>query len=154
MDDASDSQPSIYRTTILDVNDFCLRQVFKHLHVMDLCAAADVCTRFRGNIIAHFELSNHRNIEFDEFLDEVDETAEEKILKISKVLRNFGPFLTSIQLNGCFQTRAESRYQRRVCELLSSYCSGGALTDLQLYEFEFPDEIACIVGQYLELCGS
>lgn len=79
-------------TNVLDLNDHCIREVFNHLELTDLVYVADVCSRFRYNARAHFATSKHTKLYLEVY------GAKSKHLGISKTMRNFGAFATSISL--------------------------------------------------------
>lgn len=56
------SSLSPHATTILDLNDDCLIEVCRHMHLMDLCVFADVCGRFRSSAQAYFEIYRNRDL--------------------------------------------------------------------------------------------
>lgn len=49
-------------TTILTLNDDCFLEIFQYLDLIDLCAVADTCRRFRQNAKACFAYSKRENL--------------------------------------------------------------------------------------------
>lgn len=141
---SSDSCPLKSATTISHVNDDCLRAVFENLDVRSLCAVADVCVRFRQNAKLHFKNSEHCNWVDNVF---VYASVEEKLIQTSKFLRNFGEYIKTIATSGEYGRILEMQpmYQRSMCELLSLYCSGGALTGVKLFNYFISEEIALVL---------
>lgn len=135
--------PPINSTTIQEVNDYCLREVFSHLSVGDLAIVADVCTRFRQNAKAHLEFSKRDALKRYYFSIDSRECESQKLLRISRELRNFGPLFKSI--DGYV---SKSYLWRKAMELLKTYCSGTIL-NLTLCEFKISGEIAMMLRPVL-----
>lgn len=136
-------------TTILHLNDDCMIEVFKHLNLHDLCSVADVCFRFRQNAQAQFSYSEFKYLGFRNDFIHSSETAKQKLLGTSQVLRNFGAFARSIyNVNGyCFRN-CRSEYHIRTFELISGHCSA-SLIELHLVKCNITDAIAIIMRPVL-----
>lgn len=142
--DSSDSCSSRSVTTILDLNDDCLREVFKHLHVGSLCNVADVSIRFCQNAKESYKSSKHGH-SIDIQLE--SESFEKESIQALKILRNFGRYIKSIAITGKYGIISEkqSKFQRRTWELLGLHCIDGALIKLSIYDYVITDEIAFIL---------
>lgn len=131
-------------TTILNLNDNCLQEVFECLDTDDLAFVADVCARFRQNAVNTARLKVKR-LKLD----------EKSPVNHYKALRNFGASLDSVLVNGQCTQRSEAEYQKQIIELLSMYCVG-ALIQLELICFDITDELALImrplIGRLRSLC--
>lgn len=88
---ASSAATLMSETTIHDLIDDCLLEVFRHLDLVDLVVVADVCSRFRQLAQSHFARSSLKNsIEFCSY----------KCDKYNlKILRIFGGLITKIELD-------------------------------------------------------
>lgn len=121
-------------TTILDLNDDCLLEVFNHLEWLDLCAVANVCQRFRQNAQAY---SKGKILDLRNDIKGHGDTLDRVVFKTSKVLRHFGNFIVEFKEGGMLDSYSgaslESRkiYWRSIIELLARY-SSQALTILEL----------------------
>lgn len=94
-------------TTIAELNDDCLREVFEHLHARELHVIADVCTRFR-------EIAR-------EYVKFMDLNAEDIPLKrIPSILRNLGAGLVEISIGF---DEYPKEYHVQIIELLVRYCN-------------------------------
>lgn len=120
------SPPTIgSKTTILGLNDDCLREVFDHMHLQDLAAIANVCSRFRQNA-AESARSKFKKITLSENREKHDYT----------LLRYFGASVESVCVYG-----SQTEWYKRVMELLSRYCVGKSIK-LSIHRFDMTDEIA------------
>lgn len=140
-------------TTILDLNDDCLLQVYKNLDLLDLTAVADVCSHLRRTAKDYFQLSKFRDLNFL-LVDRCgDITVNQLISETSKVLRSFGAFITGFSGKNEWFTRRNSwlnidglneesiaKYWRECVRLLAKYC-GENLVELRLYRFEMTKEV-------------
>lgn len=106
------------------MNDDRLLEVLSHLDLPDLCAVADVCSRFRENANVTFVHStyNHFNLPYG-VEREWDGDSCNLLLLISQVLRLFGRYIDTI-VASCWVRKLPPNYQRRIIELLVQYCSG------------------------------
>lgn len=81
---------------ILDLNDDCLQEVFKNLSLLDLCAIADVCTRFRECAQDYSTRSPfkclHLSVKFDR-----KHGFRSSFLNYSRIMRNFGASIVSFR---------------------------------------------------------
>lgn len=85
-----ETSPSL--TTILDLNDDCLFQVFRHFNHLDLSAITDVCTRFRQTAITYFPHFNLRHIDFSDYIV-YDGKIKQRLFAVRRMNEKFGKFL-------------------------------------------------------------
>lgn len=89
-----------HETHILEMNDDCLREVFAHFDMLDLCAAKNSCSRFRDLAIEIVE-KRFRFGTFDEYLRlpskpaKCDDDFKEKAL----FAYNFGEYIRHIEIS-------------------------------------------------------
>lgn len=76
-------------TTIVDLNDDCLREICDYLNLTELCIFADVCSRFKQNAQAKFRSLKTKDVSKEVWIDMPD------IAKY-RMLRNFGASITSL----------------------------------------------------------
>lgn len=166
---SSKTTPSIAatkrRTSIVDMNDDCMFEVFKYLRLIDLCVVADVCQRFRQNAKRHFASVKvkkiYRNNYFRRSITFPNLPEGLKISKLkhdflieSRVVRNFGAFINLMKFTSPNKERVKAintirEYERRIVETLSMH-SVEALTELDLKGFDITDEIATTMRPLLE----
>lgn len=111
-------------TSILDLNDDCLREVFERFSLDDLCAVADTCSRFKGIAQESFKTLKQKKLEFRKGYPI---PYEQQLKQFSKVLRNFGAWIEEIHSSEIESLQCRNRF----LELVSLYCSE-KLTKLQL----------------------
>lgn len=136
---------STLSTSITDLNNDCLREVFEHLHLLDLCTVAAVCTHFKA--IAQFQFATSKNKRFSFrqvdrtptlFVNNVknDET-EARLKQISKVMHTFGAFIEAISVGDWFDKFPEI-YPNEIVDLLTRFCSE-KLSELEIWRLTFTD---------------
>lgn len=121
---ACSSKSKSKRSTILILNDDCLLEIFKYLRPIDLATVADVCARFRQNAQRHYANSKFTKIKLPMDLCRNDYRSERRLLKdrrimrkrTASILRNFGPFITSVNI------RRDMNLNECI-ELINRYCS-------------------------------
>lgn len=102
----------VVTTTILDLNDDCLREIFEHLDPYDLVAIVDVCRRFR-----HASTEDHFvRRKFGFFAFESHVLSPQKLKRLPNLLRHYSRFIKLIELKGL-----EGSHE--LIKLFSSYCS-------------------------------
>lgn len=123
-------------STLNDLDDKCVLEVFKHLCLTDLCSVADVSSRFRRNARTTFphcvgaaSFTFPLTFNMCEYNDSVDHAFSEKLSDLYKVLRLFGTSIETLDIQSNFNEEncdenLRSRYQRKAIELLIQYCSG------------------------------
>lgn len=87
-------------TTILALNDDCFLEVCQYLDLLDFCAVAEVCHRFRQNAKACFAHSKKKNLNVkNDIIKHKNHrySFNQVISKISKILRNFGGFISKFE---------------------------------------------------------
>lgn len=131
-----DASPNLERseTTILNVNDDCMREVIQYLDANDLAVVADVCIRFRQNAvkIAHLK---PKVLYLNDYTSVVDYSR----------FRNFGTTIKSVDVN-CY---GRANHQKRLIQSLSRYCIGESI-ELVLRSYEINEEMAFITRPLLE----
>lgn len=143
------TSPPTDATTILDLNDDCLFEVYKHLDLLNLTAVADVCSGLRRSARAYFELSKYRNLTFPLLIENERRrqiTVDLLIFEATKVLRNFGAFITGFDSMDWWyrppglNNQSYKTYRREFVELLAMNC-GKNLIDLKFYDFDLTNEL-------------
>lgn len=76
-------------TTLLDLNDDCLREICSYFDLSQLCGFADVCERFRGIAQSHFQSLKLMEITKNEW-------NELRIRDVFRLMRNFGKSIRSL----------------------------------------------------------
>lgn len=137
---------------ILILNDDCLQHTFQYLKLDDLCAVADVCSRFRENAQMHFSHSNLKDlykIRYCTCESNYDgESPDVVALRAARVLRNFGTFIKAIELVPHFYDEVPRQYHVRFAQLLNRYCPG-TLEYLMLRSFLINNEVALLLKPVL-----
>lgn len=153
-----DSSPSSTdATVILDMNDKCLVEVFRHLSLRDFCAVAEVCCRFEQNARTCFELSNKSDLILMEDVECDGDSDDEVIFKVSKILHRFGAFFTKFDGDDWRHThnpqhwmqKSTAESQLRIFELLIRYCSG-TLAELKIFGIQINNEMVPLMKPLLE----
>lgn len=117
-------------THILDLNDDCLRDVFKMLDLSSLCALANVCTRFRCIAQDTFKVSKFKRLELQKICCS-SLNRKKQIQVMACMLRHFGAFIEALDCSSL--DNLTMSYGYRIIELMSRYCNR-TLTEL---EFNF-----------------
>lgn len=152
----SPASTSSSKTVFSDLNDDCILEVFKHLDMVDWCSAADVSHRFRQNARRHFTLLDFKDDVLCIDADTIylwtktlikeryarailieNEPPNQKLLLVSKVLRNFEFLVRSVEifihmLRGPCPSEIQSTYEKHIFELISLHCTS-SLVELTLY---------------------
>lgn len=136
--------PFTSTTTIIDLNDDCLREVFESFAVVDLCALVDVCIRFKQLAQDCFRANFTRSDNWK--LNDVSQSQKFKLT--SKIMRNFGGSITQIRTGLVSQVQSARRtfshdksYQARLVDLIALQCSE-KLTEMDLDGDIITDELA------------
>lgn len=95
------------QNTIDRLNDDVLREIFVHLHDLDLFAVADVCSTFKRNAQAEFSSRyKHKRLKISvqdpSWIESTDNFFTENRIHpghLSSVLRNFGPLMNSFGMH-------------------------------------------------------
>lgn len=156
-----DGQPKIDSngTSIIDLNDDCLREIFKYFDQYELGAVADVCQIFRQNAQAEFNTKRFQYLDInirarDQYRYDYKKLAAKFVQQQhARHLRLFGATKASIRVrcdvtyqNDCSSNdernnKAITIFTTRVAELMGRYCSG-ATTKLLLYNIYITKDIA------------
>lgn len=130
-------------TTIIDLNDHVLYEVFRNLTRIDLAAVADVCSKFKWNAQAVFPLL-HNNRRFVAY--EINDPDHSR-----SILRNFGPVMNSLEVI-LFNGR-ERKCSQRIMKMIVQDC-GTALIDLRMRNITFTSDLVSILKPLLNRkCG-
>lgn len=115
---------------ILDLNDDCMREILEYLDLCELVAVADVCCYFRRIAQIHFSTTKYNHLE----IATVHKVSG--MSGVSKILRNFGAFIVSIDvqhMSDCFffnisnndmEVERMSRIETKIMKLIRQYCDG------------------------------
>lgn len=127
-------------TTIYDLNDYVLRDIFDHFDDIDLCKIADVCSTFRRNAQATFSV-HYKFVEYSfnsENNEEYDcDTKKIDLHHLHSILRNFGQSIYSL---GISLDDAVHNHSQKVMESIIQYC-GETLDELSLRNVRFTDDL-------------
>lgn len=141
---SSQSSPSTSNSasSILILNDDCLISLFKYLNLDDLCAVADVCSRFRRNAQTHFSYSKLKELYSISYCIC---RAADNVKRAENVLSIFGNFVKSIKLevlhHHCDIPRG---HHKRVAQMLRRHCCE-TLHELVVERYFINDEIALLI---------
>lgn len=119
----------VSETTILDLNDDCLRKVFNSFGRRSLIAAVDVSSRFR-QIAMLTARAKFKNLELHEDSPNCEYS----------MLRKFGAIIGSVRVNGRCTRKSQKMYQKRVMRLLAQHCVGERI-ELMLMNYDINDQI-------------
>lgn len=124
----SSSNSTGVSTTLTDLNDDCLLELFKYLGLSDLCAVADVCSRFRQNSTIAFVHSKHKRFNLPTSIHRDGDSREQILMKFSRMLHLFGDSMdvfVADEDNEVFKCncgkKLQSNYSRKFVELLIHY---------------------------------
>lgn len=123
-------------------DDDCLAHILKHLSLRDLCAAAEVCSKFKSSAIEAF---SHRFTELrilsDISVDGIFACSDGEILfdggdsmaLLQSLFRNFGSCLKSLHLNG---THMKNEQIQQNLQILGKFGLSGAISTLKIEGFQ------------------
>lgn len=88
-------------TSLLDLNDDCLFEVFHHLDLVDLASVGDVCSRLKATTQYYFELPTYRNMSFPCDMSTMEQrpSLKMRLLQMYRVMRNV---VSMIQSQECW----------------------------------------------------
>lgn len=114
-------------TTLSDLNDDCLLELFKYLDLSDLCAVADVCSRFRQNSTIAYVHSKYKRFHLPASIHRDGDSQQQILSKFSKVLHLFGrsmnAFVADIKIFKCnCGKKLRPNYSQNFFEMLIHYC--------------------------------
>lgn len=113
---------AIRKTSILDLNTDCLREVFENLNPLELGVVGDVSRSFREIARAHFKTSKLKNLDFTNVFAEPSDVNSigHGLTQISKVLRNFSGLIESISVKAIYFNYGYSeKFSDKLLALLS-----------------------------------
>lgn len=98
-------------TTILDLNDDCLREICESLVLLDLCVFADVCIRFKQIAQAHFITKKLGDVTREDWCSLRNHAR-------FSLLRNFGSSISSLTAVSSY------RIDELFVEMMVRFCAG------------------------------
>lgn len=119
-------------TIILDLNDHVLRETFEYLNDFELCTVADVFSTFRRNAQAVFSL-RYKQKRLTITVWYYFNMLSTYLRPAYFILRNFGPFINSLNLQ---LFGADAHQSRSFFEIFVQFC-GKTLNELQLCAITF-----------------
>lgn len=148
------SSQSTNVATILILNDDCLCEVFGYLDLMDLCAVADVCKRFKSNAGNSIRYSRKKYLSLTDDIGCESDSPCQFMTKVAKVFRRFGPIFKSVDGHKMCkkyeswneETKGLCRY--RTVELIAEYCSG-TLCGLAFSDIDLTGRLLCLMAPLL-----
>lgn len=117
------------------LDDDCLKQVFKHLPLPDLCNVADVCRRFRQNAKDLFK-SKHTNFNTNEMIKSSSMREKIDMNTAEKLFRNFGSTIESLSLDGW--KLGNERDKDTIFYLATKYCKSLSILSLDSIRMNIP----------------
>lgn len=114
-------------TFLADLNDDCLIELFKYLDLSDLCALADVSSRFRQNSKIAYVHSKHKRFSLPTSIHRDGDSREQILSKFSKVLHLFGGsmdvFVADTENFKCnCGKNLQINYSQKFVEMVIHYC--------------------------------
>lgn len=126
-------QPIDSTTTILDLNDDCLREVFDLINIDGLTVVADICARFRDIAVKAASLKINS-------LQLNDNSGKRTYAK----LRIFGSLMNTVNVEVIGRTSSTPEFENALVVLLSKYCTGNCI-ELNFKFFNITDGIALLM---------
>lgn len=130
-------------TTILDLNDHVLCEVFKNMDDFDLSAIANVCSNFRMISESVFGLRYKQKI-FSTWLSQRNIIFPMQFGQFRSILRSFGPLINSFDL----KLHGDEKHTQQIMEFVVRYC-GETLDELRLVYAIFTAELTGIMAPLL-----
>lgn len=113
------------KTTIYDLNDYVLRQIFGYLDETDLCSVAEVCSNFKQNAKAVFHtrfmwrsLIISINVTENSGTDHLNGIRAIRLRQLPALMRNFGSLLYSLTID---LDESVQKYSLKIMELIIRY---------------------------------
>lgn len=127
---------SMAESTLVDLNDDCLLEIFRMLSPDDLLSINDTCSRFRTLTVPAVTLKyGDTTINLNTWY--IDEHSKFNILQIRHILRKFGSLIAGVE---CFRSEANNNEIRQILNLILANCNG-ALRTLNLSHFHIDADI-------------
>lgn len=143
-------------TVILDLSDKCLLDVFEHMSLLDLCAIAEVCSRFKQIAKMCFGYSNKKDLIFRDDIKSDGDSVDQILFKTSKILRHFGPYFSKFDgydwpkyIPTPLNEESHAEYRRKIFELVIQYCSG-TLAEMTFYDINVNDGMVPLMKPLLK----
>lgn len=131
------SPPASITTEIMDLNDDCLRYIFKEFGTHDLGGVVDVCRRFRTFAQERFSALDTKCFVFGNIFHKCKST-EKSLQTTAKFLRDFGAFFEQIYVS--FEGEEQPNYATKYIELLKRHTSE-ELRLLEIWHLDMSDDI-------------
>lgn len=126
---------------LMDLNDDCLREVFKCLNVEDLCAVADACRRFKQIAQALYKTTGDKQFVW---------ANKNQAVAQSSLIRNFGVFFEGIEVVGRCREKYECSATKlnKIIDILVRYSSENMI-ELELVGLKITHDVAFIMRPLL-----
>lgn len=131
------SEAELSTTSILKLNDDCLRDLFRYFNAHDLDAIVDVCSRFRGLAKERFASLQSKGFLFGNIYHKCSSN-ENRFHQTAKFFRDFGAFVEQI-IASCKEIEFPN-YAVKFIDLLDRYCSE-KLKLLEIWHLDMDAEI-------------
>lgn len=121
-------------TTMRNLNDDCLQEVFEFFDLREMTVIADVCVRFRRNAVLAARLRS----------ENVLLNVRSPAYQYSK-LRHFGGSIRRISVDGTtFSEKVRPKLQKRLIQLMIQYYNGKEI-ELELIDYDITDEVVFLM---------
>lgn len=119
---------------LLDINAFCILNMFDGLNLIELATVADTCSHLRKLARYHFQSKySHPNYEIVDFDQIKGPSVRITIPEAAKIFRNFGEYMRGLKVNTIVFTKAEG-ISHKILFLIKEYCTA-MLQELHLKNF-------------------
>lgn len=81
-------------TVLLDLNDFCLKQIFNNLPMVDLATMVETCKRFVSLAQDEMKLKDEAKV----YKIYANDAIRENLPEIERILRNFGVYMNEVRV--------------------------------------------------------
>lgn len=125
------TENGLSKTHVLSLNDDCLHDTFGYLSFLDLCAMADVCTRFRENAKPYLAKPENADINLNSAYDAGGMHA------ICRVLRTMSVLAETVRVQSDYER--VGKFENGIIELISRHCSDR--TRIILKHFSLEDDL-------------
>lgn len=143
-------------TTLLNLNDDCLLELYRYLDLVDLDAVANACTRLKWTTQDH--VKRKKDLIFPKNRFQLV-SGDKGLQQMSQLMHNYGEFLKEFEQPDCFYfDNSRKLFERQILSVVSNNCTGN-LAKLKLEWFDTNDvdvnTLSPLIGlEHLTLCLS